>query len=412
VIVFCIMMLSWVAADLLWWWIARKAAPRTSRGRAARVGLGLFVAAQVFYMLFHLIGSLAGYVPNAFPLYWHVSVYLWHFVVLPLTLLIVLPIWLGSRLIHFVRRREISPQGTPISRRRLLGATAVAAIPPAVTLIGGAKATADLGRFRVREVEIPIPSLPADLDGVTIAHVSDLHVGKFLPRGMARKVVDATNALKADIIAYTGDLIDFGVEDTAEGLEFLKRLDPRQGMLMIEGNHDMMDDARRFEREVLAAGMPLLLDESRTITLAGRSTPLQFSGITWGEWKRGDQIGRIGREAERWYRMRSDEAMAESVRRVASQREDGAFAILLAHHPHAFDPAAAAGFPLVLAGHTHGGQIMLTEHLGAGSMRFRYWSGLYRKPQSSMLVSNGVGNWFPLRLNAPPEIAKVTLRRA
>ena len=51
----------------------------------------------------------------------------------------------------------------------------------------------------------------------------------------------------------------------------------------------------------------------------------------------------------------------------------------LAHHPHAFDPAAAAGLPLTLAGHTHGGQIMLTDHIGAGPMRFRYWAGEYRK---------------------------------
>jgi len=73
-------------------------------------------------------------------------------------------------------------------------------------------------------------------------------------------------------------------------------------------------------------------------------------------------------------------------------RQPGAFPILLAHHPHAFDTAAAAGIPLTLAGHTHGGQLMLNERLGAGPVMFRYWSGLYRKPDGNALfVSNGVG---------------------
>jgi predicted MPP superfamily phosphohydrolase len=83
---------------------------------------------------------------------------------------------------------------------------------------------------------------------------------------------------------------------------------------------------------------------------------------------------------------------------------------LLAHHPHSFDAAAAAGLPLTLSGHTHGGQIMLNEQLGAGSIRFRYVSGLYRKANSNLLVCNGIGNWFPIRINAPAEILHITLR--
>jgi hypothetical protein len=82
---------------------------------------------------------------------------------------------------------------------------------------------------------------------------------------------------------------------------------------------------------------------------------------------------------------------------------------LLAHHPHAWDVAAENGVPLVLSGHTHGGQIMLTKRIGAGPLRFRYWSGLYEKPGSRLIVSNGVGDWFPLRVNAPAEIVHITM---
>ena len=82
-------------------------------------------------------------------------------------------------------------------------------------------------------------------------------------------------------------------------------------------------------------------------------------------------------------------------------RRPDAFPILLAHHPHTLDPAAEAGLPLVLSGHTHGGQLMLTKNVGFGPMMFRYWSGEYTKGPSKLVVSNGVGNWFPVRANAP-----------
>ena len=77
-----------------------------------------------------------------------------------------------------------------------------------------------------------------------------------------------------------------------------------------------------------------------------------------------------------------------------------------------FDAAAEAAVPLTLSGHTHGGQLMLNEQLGFGPAMFRYWSGLYQRGQSKLIVSNGVGNWYPLRVNAPAEIIHLTLRRA
>ena len=103
--------------------------------------------------------------------------------------------------------------------------------------------------------------------------------------------------------------------------------------------------------------------------------------------------------------------MNQDVDQVAALRDPAAFPILLAHHPHAFDRAAELGFPLTLAGHTHGGQLMVTPEFGAGPAMFRYWSGLYQKAGRALVVSNGTGNWFPLRVNAPAEIIHLTLRK-
>src|SRR5579864_4998980 len=99
---------------------------------------------------------------------------------------------------------------------------------------------------------------------------------------------------------------------------------------------------------------------------------------------------------------RGDQAIANSMEELLQQRNPDAFPILLAHHPHAFD--YAENIPLTLSGHTHGGQMMLTREIGFGPAMFRYWSGLYQKADRALIVSNGVGNWFPLRVQAPAEI--------
>ena len=106
-----------------------------------------------------------------------------------------------------------------------------------------------------------------------------------------------------------------------------------------------------------------------------------------------------------------DGSIYRSVADTCAQRDFSLFPILMAHHPHAWETAAACGIPLVIAGHTHGGQIMLTQNIGGGPIRFRYWTGLHTNPKlnSQLLISNGVGNWFPLRVNAPAEILQVVM---
>jgi predicted MPP superfamily phosphohydrolase len=413
------MLAGWMVADVLWWRAADRRLRPVRGAKVWRTLLGLFVAAQLAFLLMMTIGSILDHIPQRGPLLWPVAAYVWHLFVLPLAVMwLVLP-HAVRRLRRRLERGEggaptepsaVATDGPPrLTRRQALAAVGVA-VPPLIATGVGVAAVERLGGFRVRDVDLKLPGLPADLDGVTIAHVSDLHIGRFLPAGVMERVAEATNAMQADLVVFTGDLIDVSCETVPPGIDFLKRLDRRNGLVVIEGNHDGMGGSDRFEKQMLDAGMPLLLDESRTFTVPGRATPVQMMGISWGVMMRGSEQGRIGREARRWYRKPSDEATAASIAQVAMQRQAGAYPILLAHHPHAFDRAAAAGLPLVLSGHTHGGQLMLTPNIGVGPLRFRYWSGIYEKPNSRLFVNNGVGNWFPLRINAPPEIVKLNLR--
>jgi predicted MPP superfamily phosphohydrolase len=246
-------------------------------------------------------------------------------------------------------------------------------------------------------MHISLPGLPPILDGLRIAHVSDIHVGRYTRRGTLPQIVEATNRLKADLVLFTGDLIDLSLDDLDRGIEAMKQHDPRAGFAMIEGNHDLIENPDAFERRTVAAGLPLLVDQTMTIPVRGER--IQLLGMRWG--------GPTGNR-----RASGGQSFHESLQRLLPHREPGAFPIVLAHHPHAFDAAAAAGLPLTLSGHTHGGQLMLSERLGFGPVFFRYWSGLYRKASSQLVVSNGVGNWFPLRVQAPAEIGEITLHSA
>ena len=252
---------------------------------------------------------------------------------------------------------------------------------------------AQLNNIRVRRFVLSIPDLPKELDGTTIAQVSDMHVGRFTNGDVLQKMVRMVNEMRADLILLTGDLINDALADLDTGLELTRALEARFGLAIIEGNHDLIENPAEFETRVLASGIPFLLDQSTTVSVRG--VPVQLLGLSWS------RVQGEGRDA----------AIASSVRKLLEQRDAAAFPILMAHHPHAFDAAAEAGLPLTLSGHTHGGQLMLNEQLGFGPAMFRYWSGLYTRGRSKLIVSNGVGNWFPLRVNAPAEIVHLTLRR-
>lgn len=382
------------AGDVAWWRWADRRLKRAQGHRVTRGILRAFTAFMLFYLVAALIFPAATRRSRGpVPLPVHSAAFLWH--------MIVLPVWIIGLILAACARligqgiaklapsepeKEIRDAARP-SRREALGAAAVA-LPPLLMAGTTAAAIGQLGHVRVRRFELAFANLPPALDGTTIAQVSDIHVGKFTRDGSLRNLADQVNALKCDFVAVTGDLIDLALADLPRSLDMIRKLDPRHGLFICEGNHDLIEDPQGFESQMKASGLPFLLETQRSVRFRGES--VQFLGIRWAH---------------------ADSDLAKSVARVKPQMRPDAFPILLAHHPHAFDAAAAAGFPLILSGHTHGGQIMLNERLGFGPAMFRYWSGLYRKPGSSLIVSNGAGNWFPLRINAPADIVHLTMRR-
>ena len=384
------------ALDILWW----AASARIAKPTFARITVAIFALAQLAGLIWLLTQRFAHAESMAlFSKFAMATVFIWHMILLPVLLLLtvaLLPILAMVALIRSTRRLRnfnLAPADArgALSRRQFLG-VALAAAPPLFNLSLATVAVRQLDQFRVRRFVLPIAGLPSDLHGLTITQISDMHVGRFTSGRVLREVVRVVNELRADLALLTGDLINDALIDLDHGLDLVRSMQARHGVYLIEGNHDLIENGLEFERRVKDSGIPFLLDESIVITIRG--APLQLLGLSWTR-----------------ARENRDVAIAAAVRELLNQRQPESFPILLAHHPHAFDAAAAASVPLTLSGHTHGGQLMLNEQCGFGPALFRYWSGLYRQGASKLIVSNGVGNWFPLRVRAPAELLHLTLLR-
>lgn len=390
---FFLILYSVPVLTVLWlWWVLRQLPdkPRLRHALTAFIALILFAYLWTFFYRSDSIGTPT---PN-----WMTAMLLlWALIFLPLLALPSLITgslfkasrWIVPRL--FPSKETPSPTDSaapPVTRRDMLRTTALA-LPMFGTLGTTAISIPQKTHFRIRKLSVPITNLPRDLEGVTITHLSDTHVGKFTRGRVLDELAEAVNQLRSDLVLMTGDLIDHSLSDLPEALDMVTRLDPRHGLYNIEGNHDLFEGVEEFAQGVRDRGVPLLRDQSETIRLNGH--PVEILGLSWN---------------------RNEPAIAKQVEFLARKRDLDAFPILLAHHPHAFDHAARHGIPLTLAGHTHGGQLMFTPEIGAGPMLFRYWSGLYQKNNQSLVVSNGAGNWFPLRTSAPAEILQLTLTQA
>lgn len=384
-----------VSLDILWWIVLA----RLSNHGVARVVVSIFMAGMVIGLIAIIAARMSrGNWDRLVPKFAVSAIFIWHFIGLGLLTLIgvaLIPILLGQKLIAGNAPAKVaqSTGANSWSRRDFLRFGAAIA-PPIFTFGLTGIALYQLNQVRIRRFVLPIPDLPNALDGMTIAQVSDMHVGRFTKGEVLEKTVRLVNELRADLVLLTGDLINDALADLDPGLNLARQMKAGFGVAIIEGNHDLIENPREFETRVRASGIPFLLDESMIVDVRG--FPVQLLGLRW----------------TRVHDKNRDVAIGAEVKKLLEQRNPDAFPILLAHHPHAFDAAAESGMPLTLSGHTHGGQLMLNEQLGFGPALFRYWSGLYKRGTSKLIVSNGVGNWFPLRVNAPAEIVHLSLRRA
>jgi hypothetical protein len=284
--------------------------------------------------------------------------------------------------------RRPAPPDDP-ERRQFLARVTGGAI--GVAAVGGAAlgAKTALGAHDVTTIEIALAKLPPALDGFSIAQVSDLHIGLTIGHDFVADVVAATNAIGADVIVLTGDIVDGPVGYVAERAAPLAQLRASHGVFAVTGNHEYYSNADAWIPVLEKLGLVFLRNERVPMTRAGAS----FDLVGIDDWT---AAGHPGHGAD--------------LAGALAGRDPSRATVLLAHQPRQVHDAARHGIDLQLSGHTHGGQIW-PWHYAARLQQGGFLSGLDRVGDTWLFTSRGVGYWGPpVRVGAAPEIVKIVLR--
>ncbi len=305
-------------------------------------------------------------------------------------------------------------------------ATAAAGAAPFLTTMYGF--AAERLNYQVRRIEIPLPKLPAALDGMKIVQISDIHLSGYMSRTQVRRAVDMANELGADLAVVTGDLITGIGDPVADCVEEVGRLHAPLGTWGCNGNHEIYARAEDEAAYLYSqAGMKMLRQENAQITF--KDAQFNLLGVDYQR-----------ERTPRGQRQQSLAGVEPLVRRDMPN-------ILLSHNPNSFNRAAELGIELSLAGHTHGGQIqveILDHRLSPARFITDYIAGLYQRPlfapalndraasnasatrafspslfnstsipMAHLYVNRGLGTvGAPVRLGVPPEISLIVLRTA
>ena len=267
-----------------------------------------------------------------------------------------------------------------VSRRTALKTLAASGIG-AVT--GGAAYGFFYGReaLQLSTVDVPVSGLPAELSGLRIGLITDVHRSRWVSAADVAAAVALTMSARPDLIVLGGDYVTWGDRQYVDAAaESLSGLSAPYGVFAILGNHD---DDHDMPAALVKQQVEVLRDARTRVSLAG--VAIELVGIRF------------------WTKRQSDIAA------LMKNAKDPV--ILLAHDPRRLTEAAALDVPLVLSGHTHGGQVVLPGAGAVAARKFPVVSGLARQGKTTLFVSRGVGTvYVPIRLNCPPEVVLLTLR--
>jgi predicted MPP superfamily phosphohydrolase len=244
-----------------------------------------------------------------------------------------------------------------------------------------------LSPVAVKRVRVAIDRLSRPASGMRIVQISDVHVGPTIGKGFIEDIVARINALQPDVVAITGDLVDGSVEELAEHVAPLGKLEAKHGVYFVTGNHEYYSGADEWIAHLGKLGVRVLRNEHVRI---GGEHGFDLVGID------DHSSGAYGR------------GHGADLKRALEGRDADRACVLLAHQPRGIELADQLGVDLQLSGHTHGGQ-MFPWNL-AVRLQQPFVAGLHRLTRAQIYVSQGTGYWGPpMRVGAPAEITEIEL---
>ena len=261
--------------------------------------------------------------------------------------------------------------------------------------------TLGLGHFQVKQVAYTSPRLPKGFDGYRIVQISDIHSGSFKNRpSIIKELVRLVNEQQADVIVFTGDLVNQKSDELDQFVEILSQMQAPDGVYSILGNHDYGNYFRWAKPQDEETNQNHL--EQQQLNMGWKFLKNQHDIL----YHKGDSIAIIGVENEGKppFPQRADLPKA-------SAGTEGMFRILLSHDPTHWrkEVVPDTDIDLMLAGHTHGAQFMIFGWSPA-SWAYDEWGGMYQEGNQSLYINVGIGYvGLPFRFGAWPEITVFTL---
>ena len=271
--------------------------------------------------------------------------------------------------------------GRQPGRRTILRAVVAAGI--GVVAGGGAHGYLyERHRVGVTRFSLPVSGLPEALDGLRIALLTDFHLTGDAVAHDIEQAVKLTQAEQPDIVVLGGDYVTLQNRRFMDPCaQLLAPLRAPFGVFAVLGNHD---DEYEMPRALRKRGLEVLDDERTSLAIRGET--LDLIGLRF------------------WTRQASELARL--------MRADAPSTVLLAHTPSRLPMATSLNIPLMLCGHTHGGQIVIPGFGPIAARRFPVIEGMDRFDNTTLFVSRGIGTvYVPCRINCPPEVAMLTLKR-
>jgi len=281
----------------------------------------------------------------------------------------------------------------------------LSAVIPFVTMVYGVMKSAY--NYKVKRVKLTFPELPNELEGFKVVQISDLHTGSFTSTKPIKEVVKLINEQNADLVCFTGDLVNFKSQEAKPFIKILKQIKAKHGVYSILGNHDYGDylswdthakkayNMLQMEQNHQQMGWQLFRNNHQTIQKG--NAKLNVIGMeNWSAIKKFPNYG--------------------DMQKAFPRANNAHFNLLLSHDPTHWNKEITKYYKqidLTLSGHTHGMQFGIDTRnfrWSPAKLLYKHWAGLYQKGRQKLYVNRGLGFiGFPGRVGVYPEITVLEL---